>query len=124
MTPAARTPKRRNETRQLVMPIMAAVNSIPGVRVWRPHVLAGAARDVAGAGLAVGSADLIGVCRLLVDSVGRFFCLEVKQPGKWLTEDQELWASIVRGLGGFHACVHSVEEALTAITRCRAGERS
>jgi len=123
MTPAARTPKRRNETRQLVMPILAAVNAVPGVRVWRPHVLAGAARDVAGAGLAVGSADLVGLCQMH-DGIGRMLCLEVKQPSKWLTEDQELWARVVQDLGGFHACVHSVEEALTAITRCRAGERS
>jgi hypothetical protein len=116
------------------MPILAAANSLPGVRVWRPHVLSTRARDVSGAGLAVGSADLIGLVtvntccegccigsKTPAFQTGRFFCLEVKWPGQYPTRDQRAWAGVVRGLGGFYAIVHSVEEAVSAVARCRAG---
>jgi hypothetical protein len=125
MTPAARPAKRRNETRELVVPIMAAVNACHGVSVWRPHVLSGAARDLAGAGLAVGSADLVGLVDCYVtetDHFGRFFSLEVKWPGKQPSADQRLWGEIVHRRNGFWCVVHSVSEALEAVDRCRAGQ--
>jgi len=115
MIPAPRTKPRRNETRELVMPIMAAVNAIPGVRVWRPHVLATRERSLSGAGLANGSADLIGLV------IGRFFALEVKWPGKKPNEDQLIWMATVRTLGGFACIVHSEGEAFEAVARCRRG---
>jgi hypothetical protein len=144
MTPAPRSPRRRNETRELVVPIMAAVNALPGVRVWRPHVLSrGSARDITGAGLANGSADLVGLCLLpdvcwpwtrrtglsegyvedagYVRPIGRWLSLEAKWPGEKPTADQRLWAEVVRKLGGFYAVVHSIEEALAAVERCREG---
>jgi hypothetical protein len=129
MTPATRPKPRRNETRELVRPIMAAVNALPGVRVWRPHVLNTRALDLAGAGLAEGSADLVGLalCTWTEDDgylsheFGRFLALEAKWPGEHPTADQRLWAAVVRKLGGFYAVVRSVEEAVDAVTRCREG---
>lgn len=121
MTPD-RPAKRRNETRELVLPILASLNRLQGVRVWRPHVLATSARSVSGAGLCVGSADLIGLITC-PNGFARFFALEVKWPGKKPTADQRLWAEVVRKLGGFWCVVHSEVEAGSAVTRCRAGER-
>jgi len=118
------------------MPILEAVNSLPGVRVWRPHVLNSRMRDVSGAGLAEGSADLIGLCTIptcceacCIGSTtpafrtGRWLSLEVKWPGIKPGPDQRLWAEVVRKLGGFYAIVHSVEDGVAAVSRCRAGER-
>lgn len=119
---------------------MAAVNALPGVRVWRPHALArGPVRDITGAGLANGSADLVGLaiaycgtCGEPPDSaeclsglharrIGRWLSLEAKWPKEKPTADQRLWAAVVRTLGGFYAVVHSVDEALAAVERCRRG---
>lgn len=133
MTPAQRPPRRRNETRDLVEPIMAAVNRLPGVRVWRPHVLNDRVRALSGAGLADGSADLVGLCQVSTCCVGCcvgsaitrgcFFALEVKQAkGGRVSPDQRTWLAEVRKLGGFAAVVHSVEEALHAVDRCRRGD--
>lgn len=133
-----RKARRRNETRDLVDPIVAAVNAIPGARIFRPIVLNKMARSMSGAGLSIGSADVVGMVAVpmlvYVDSgcmlpkvngsyaIGRFFALEVKWPGKRATSDQLRWASMVRELGGFCAIVHSVSEALAAVERCRGGQ--
>jgi VRR-NUC domain len=69
-------------------------------------------------GLAVGSADLVGI---LAPS-GRFIALEVKQPKGKAKPHQDQWLTIVRNLGGFAAVVTSEEEALRAIERARQGE--
>lgn len=126
MTPAPRPPRKRNETRELVEPIMAALNVLPGVRVWRPHVLNKHVRALSGAGLSDGSADLVGICRVWpanAQPIGRFLALEVKQAHKGVvSEDQWAWLRTVRDLGGFAAVVHSVEEATAAVERCRRGE--
>jgi hypothetical protein len=64
--------------------------------------------------------------------VGRVFCLEAKRSAeeerksrsakrRITIEDQERWARAVRSLGGFCAVVHSVEEAIDAVSRCRSG---
>lgn len=66
-------------------------------------------------GLAIGSSDLIGI----VD--GRFFALEVKQPGKKPTKEQLQFLGCVRRHGGFAAVVTSVAEARAALQRCRMG---
>jgi hypothetical protein len=113
-----RRPARRNETRDLTHPIRAALNAIPGVRVWRNNV--GFARAENGGapiryGLAAGSADLIGI----VD--GRFFALEVKWPGGKPTREQSSWLRTVLELGGFAAVVGSVGDARAAVARCRLG---
>lgn len=136
---ATRKPPRRNETRELVKPILAALNAMPGVQVWRPHVLSGSARDIAGAGLAEGSADIVGIVGVPVivpidggqayprDAsgryvIGRFVGLEVKWPGKRPSADQRLWLARVRLVGGFATVVHNVDEAVAAVHRCREGK--
>ena len=67
-------------------------------------------------GLSNGSSDLIGV----VD--GRFCALEVKTDRGTLTSDQELFLSLVRAKGGFACVVRSVDDALSAVERCKRGE--
>jgi len=67
-------------------------------------------------GLALGSSDLIGIL-----SPGRFIALEVKSPRGRATEEQQLFAELVRARGGFAATVRSVEEALAAVARARGG---
>ena len=104
----------------------------PGVLLWRNN--SGKLQDLRKRwvtfGLGVGSADLIGVvdCPAIGSScpvpVGcaRFFALEVKLPGKSPTMEQECWATAVRKIGGFATVVRSVDEAVQALARCRAGE--
>jgi hypothetical protein len=121
---------RANETRDLTHPIEAALNRLPGVRVARnnnlgpvvPYVrrLQPDIRPIR-AGLGDGSADLVGIVRLHT-GIGRAFVLEVKRAGEKPKPDQARWLGVVRSLGGFAAVVHSVEEALAAVERCRAGE--
>jgi hypothetical protein len=136
---APKTPRKANETRDLVEPIVADLNSIPGVRVFRPKVLNRAVARFSGAGLSVGSADIVGLCAVTVlvpvfgaslprgtdgrYCIGRFFALEVKQPGKRVRpgSDQDRWRKMVRDLGGFCGEVHSFEEARAAVGRCREG---
>ena len=137
----ARPAKRRNETRAITRPIEAALNRLPGVRVARNNT--GALRDATGRlvvfGLGTGSADLVGICqvRIVRDELpglvyawdihrpgltfGRAFCLEVKLPGKRPRPDQARWARVVRSLGGFCCVVTSVQGAIDAVARCRAG---
>lgn len=70
------------------------------------------------AGLAKGSADLIGCL------AGRFIGLEVKTGSATSEPHQELWAALIRSKGGFVAEVHSVAEAISAIDRARTGASS
>jgi hypothetical protein len=67
-------------------------------------------------GLGTGSADLIGCLD------GRFFALEVKRPGQHSRPEQVQWAEMIRRNGGFVAEVHSAEEAMQAVDRCRQGK--
>lgn len=62
-------------------------------------------------GLAVGSADLVGVRR----PDGRFVALEVKSATGRPTPDQLQWLDLVRRCGGIAAVVRSVDEALEVI---------
>jgi hypothetical protein len=103
--PAKPRPARRSETRDLVKPIICALNRMPGVRVTRNASLGPvvpwnkrmdpAARPII-AGLGAGSADIVGIvhCSILYRtadesldqdelrswSYGRAFALEVKLP--------------------------------------------
>jgi hypothetical protein len=145
-----RTTTRRNETRDLTRPILVALNRIPGVRMARNNSLGKAISmrfyqhlRATGAphpdaypmtiGLGVGSADLVGVvaCDAMRWNtgavvkhwrVGRVCCLEVKWPGSKPAEDQRVWMRTIRSLGGFASVVHSVEEAVQAVSRCRSGD--
>ena len=68
-------------------------------------------------GLAVGSADLVGILR-----PGRFLALEVKTPTGRVRPEQTAWLELVRRMGGFAAVVRSVDEAKAALERARNGE--
>ena len=99
--------------------IRAALGRLPDVCLWRNHV--GQLTDVTGAvhpfGLAVGSADLIGV---LAPS-GRLIALECKSPTGRLRREQRDWLAVVRKFGGFACVVRSADEALAAVERARNG---
>lgn len=114
--------RRASETLELVHPIRVALNCIHGVRVWRNNV--GMLEDRNGRpvryGLAIGSADLVGLVRCGLWA--RFFALEVKRPGHRPTEEQHAWLKTVRELGGFACVVETVEQATAAVLRCREGD--
>ena len=82
--------------------------------VWRNNVGVDVTRGVR-YGLAVGSADLIGV-----GPGGRFFGLEVKRPGQKPEPHQLGWATCVRTMGGVVEVVSSAEQALEVVQRMRA----
>lgn len=100
--------------------IRVALGKLPDVCLWRNHV--GVLRDERGVthrfGLAVGSADLIGI---LAPS-GRLIALECKSETGRLRPEQRAWLDVVRRFGGFAAIVRSAEEALAAVERARRGE--
>lgn len=100
--------------------IRAALGRLPDVCLWRNHVgqFTDAGERTHRFGLAVGSADLIGV---LAPS-GRLIALECKSPTGRLRREQRSWLAVVRKFGGFACVVRSVEEALAAIERARRGE--
>ncbi|MBM4442507.1 MAG: VRR-NUC domain-containing protein [Candidatus Rokubacteria bacterium] len=99
--------------------IRLEVGAMPDVRLWRNN--GGVASHADGSrvryGLAVGSADLIGILR----PSGRFIALEVKRPGERETPKQRAWLAIVQNFGGFAAVVSSVDEARQAVQRAREG---
>ena len=103
--------------RQIQQAIRLAVQG-PDLVLWRNNVGHGVLSDGRHIdyGLAVGSADLVGIC------AGRFFALEVKSPTGRVSDDQMTWLALVRSKGGFAAVVRSVEDALAAVERCRKGE--
>jgi hypothetical protein len=119
---------RANETASLVKPIRVALNKLDYCVVWRNNC--GEWRDAQGNvvvyGLAPGSADLVGMVQCATElgprHFARFFALEVKRPSKVPTETQLRWLEFVRNMGGFASVVHSVEEALAAVERCRMGD--
>ena len=89
-------------------------NSTGQTEEWNPND--GSSRALR-YGLAVGSADLVGILR-----PGRFFALEVKTAKGRVRPKQETWLALVRRMGGFAAVVRSVDEAKAALTRARNGE--
>jgi len=80
-------------------------------------------------GLGKGSGDLLIEVAINVTiehetdcTVARSGYLEIKTGNATQDKDQKQWARKVRSYGGFYAVVHSVEEALDAVKRCRKGE--
>ena len=78
-----------------------------------------------------GTADVCGCVRAALEPpeyyvTGRFFALEVKDPGgktaKDRAEKQAAFRDKVRAIGGFAAEVDSVDAAVAAIQRAKAGE--
>ena len=112
-------PKRNNETRSLTRPIVEALNALPGV--WASRNLTGDGFARAGHpikfGLGNGSADIVGCA----GPSGRMFALEVKRRGKKQTSEQRAWAERMRRLGAAVYVVHSIDEAIAAVSRMRLG---
>lgn len=117
--------------------IMHAVNTLSDARVernnkWSGHVVReDGQRAFIEAGLPDGSADLIGRVRISVTfadgvkrPIARAFYLEIKRPGEKQLPSQITWGGKVRYMCAFYAVVHSVDEALAAVERCRRGELS
>lgn len=120
--------------------IRLAVGTLPYVRIWRNNttelsavsvptvlgLLAKAQYHLATAalksapriksGLAVGSADLIGI----VLPFGRFLSIEVKSDSGRMTQAQTDWIKIVRSFGGVAGVARNVEEALALVEEARA----
>jgi hypothetical protein len=106
--------------REIQHAIREALGLEPGVCLWRNQVgqyteERGGRKRVIRTGLAVGSADLVGI----VD--GRFFALETKSPTGRPTAEQSRWLQLVRNMGGFACVVRSADEARAALARARAG---
>lgn len=98
--------------------IMAVLNHRDApCRVWRNNV--GVLRDSRGIpvryGLAVGSADLVG----LVAKTGQFLAVEIKTPVGRLSAEQKAWLETVRKLGGLALVLRSVEDAEAFVRRLR-----
>ena len=97
----------------------AAINAIPGCRVWNNPV---GEADFEGHngrtyhvryGLAEGSADLIACCW------GRFVSIEMKAPGKKPRPDQLAWIALVESFGGIAGWADSPEGAVAIAERAR-----
>lgn len=132
-----REPKEESET-DLVTRIRAAINTSSYARVWRNNT--GEVHDpgvckACGArtgqrrhliyGLAVGSADLIGIVKTQ-DGVGRMISIEVKKPGHEKDHpetlaDQARWLAIVRMFGGAAIQVTTIADALSFVSRVHNG---
>lgn len=105
----------------------------PDIRVWRNNT--GALKDERGRvvtyGLAVGSADLIGsiTCDVglthaptypaINHKIARFLAIELKQPGKKPTEDQERFLETVRRDGGVAFWADCIGEVMAMIGLAR-----
>ena len=70
------------------------------------------------AGLGEGTPDLVAI---LAPS-GRWFCLEVKQPGEYADQVQRHVHDVWRRAGAFVCVVRSVDDAIGALERARRGE--
>jgi hypothetical protein len=117
---SARTTVNENQIQQA---IRIALGDEPDLVLWRNNTGSAEAWDPSSGttrvhkfGLAVGSADLVGILR-----PGRFFALEVKQTRGRVSPEQEAWLALVRRMGGFAAVVRSVDEAKAALARARNG---
>lgn len=78
-------------------------------RVWRNNV--GVLPDSRGIplryGLAVGSADLVG----LIKKTGQFLAVEVKTPRGRLSAEQKAWLNTIHSMGGVVKVMRTAEEA-------------
>ena len=97
--------------------IRLALAHEPDLVLWRNNVGIAEHRGArVRYGLAVGSADLVGILD------GRFIALEIKTATGRASQEQRQWLTLVRRYGGFAAIVRSVEEAREAISRARRGD--
>jgi hypothetical protein len=130
-------PDRSAAHTALLRDIRLALGREPDLVLWQ--VNQGHGEDKEGRhfaqGMVRGASDLIGILdfeavRRNLDCggylqryrVGRFISLEAKTGKATLSKDQQAFRSCVQRYGGFHAVVHSVEEARAAVERARRGE--
>lgn len=109
---------------QLQDEIRLAVAQLDGVVLWRNNVgvgRVGRSNAPVRFGLAVGSADLVGLVTMS-DGTGRFVAMEVKTASGSLSDEQVRWLRLVRGLGGYAVVVRSVEDAMAAVEAARRGD--
>lgn len=122
---AARKQRRKTET-ALTREIMAALNRIPGVHVFRNNT--GALEDRNGRlvyyGLGKGSPDLVGwiSSQSVAYPTARFLGVEVKVPGREkahpeVIENQDRWRDMINAAGGWYIRVSSVSEAVDLVKR-------
>ena len=114
--------KTKTKTESDVVTEIRLALSKAGILVWRNHVALSKQESghTARSGLAVGSADLIG----LVPPSGRFLAIECKRPkGGRLSERQRDWLEVVRRCGGIAGIARSVEEAFALIDQARKVDR-
>ena len=126
MIPLTRPPTADTSESQLQAEIRKHIGSLPDVRLWRHNT--GQIKDATGRpvrfGLAVGSADIVGI----VAPRGRWIAIEVKAPG-WVPaksgaryeheEDQRKWMAIVRAFGGVAGFASSLGEAMLLVEEAR-----
>jgi hypothetical protein len=112
-------PEREPSEAAIKAEARAAINAIPGCRVWNNPV---GECDFAGQngrtyhvryGLAEDSADLIACCW------GRFVSIEMKRPGRKPTTGQLAWIELVRSFGGIADWADSAEEAVEIAMRAQ-----
>jgi len=108
-------PRRRSTDRTesvIQSEIRRALGSRPDVVLWRNNT--GALPDRTGRlvayGLAVGSADLVGIV-MRADGVGVFLAIEVKDDRGVVRPEQEKWIALVRRYGGVAGVARSVADA-------------
>jgi hypothetical protein len=100
----------------IVQAIRLALGRMPDCVLWRNNTGVATFQDrPVRYGLANGSSDLIGIV------AGRFVALEVKTLTGRASDEQNLFLNLVRQKGGFACVVRSVDDALSAIDRCRKG---
>lgn len=110
---------QRKPEQDLSNAIRLAVGSLPDVRLWRNN--SGRLIDSRGIpvsfGLAIGSADLIGI----VAPHGRMLSIEVKRPGavNRATAEQRNWADIIAQFGGVAGIVDCVDGAMALVEMAR-----
>ena len=93
--------------------LLARLNELPGVRVWRNNVgFARTAHGVVRFGLCPGSADLIGFCR-----GGRFLAIEVKSDTGRQTPDQLAFQCWVEAGGGVYILARELDATIEAVSR-------
>lgn len=123
---ARATGRTRNPSETEIMrEILAALGAQPDLYIMRNQVGGAERFDVETNevrheryGLAPGSSDLVAI----LAPKGRWFCLEVKTATGRVDEEQTKWLARMRRFGAFACVVRSVEEAVAALERARAGE--
>lgn len=101
--------------------IRSAVCRLPYARLWRNNT--GCLKDERGRyvsyGLAIGSADLIGLVAPVDGSAARWLAIEVKRNKENASVEQVVWLAAVRKLRGVAGVARSVFDALSLVAEAR-----